>query len=124
MRDLGGEELEEPVELVGIAPQRRHELRRVGVRGCLERTHLHLQAAAEALDPAEHPHGVALREPPIEQLDVVPDARVDPAARVDELQRRYAAPFRVRRRSFRATAYTPSTVLSSTSSAIVVTARV
>ena len=86
MRDLGGEELEEAVELVGVAPQRRNERRRIGVRGGLERAHLHLQAAAEALDPAEHAHGVALREAPVEQLDVVPDARVDPAARVDELQ--------------------------------------
>ena len=60
MRDLRGEELEKPVELVGIAPKRRDELRRIGLRCCLERPHLHLQAPTEALDPAEHPHCVAL----------------------------------------------------------------
>ena len=53
----------------------------------LDRAHLELEPVAEALDAAEHAHGVALREAPVEQLDVVPDARLDPAARVDELER-------------------------------------
>ena len=61
--------------------------RRVGVRRRLERAHLHLQPAAEPLDPAEHAHGIALGEAAVEQLDVVPDACLDPAARVDELER-------------------------------------
>ena len=66
---------------------RRRQLRRVGVLGRLERAHLHLELAAEALDAAEDAHGVALGEARVEQLDVVPDARLDPAARVDELER-------------------------------------
>jgi hypothetical protein len=46
-----------------------------------------LQPVTELLDATEHAHGVAFREARVEQLDVVPDARVDPSARVDELQR-------------------------------------
>ena len=60
--------------------------RRVGV-GRLDGTHLHLKPAVEALDPPEDAHGVALGEAPVEQLDVVPDAPLDPPARVDELDR-------------------------------------
>ena len=86
MRDLAGEELEEPLQLVGVAAQRGGEGRRVDV-GRLERAHVELEAVAEALDAAEHPHRVALAEAPVEQLDVVPDAGVDAAARVDELER-------------------------------------
>ena len=88
MRDLGGEEVEEAVELVRVAPQRRRERGRVAAsRRRLERADVELEAVAEALDPAEHPHRVALREARVEQLDVVPDARLDAAARVDELER-------------------------------------
>ena len=61
--------------------------RRIGVRRGLERAHVELQAVAELLDPSEHAHRVALREARVEQLDVVPHARVDPPARVDELER-------------------------------------
>ena len=124
MRDLAGEELEEAVELVGVAAQRGRQRRRIGVRRGLERAHLHLQPAAEPLHAAEHAHGVALRETAVEQLDVVPHARVDPAARVDELEREVRRAVPVRRRSLRPTAYTPSTVLSSASSAMVVTVAV
>jgi hypothetical protein len=46
--------------------------------GGLERAHVELQPVAELLDAAEHAHGVALGEARVEQLDVVPDARVDP----------------------------------------------
>ena len=53
----------------------------------LERAHVELEAVAEPLDAAEHAHGVALAEAAVEQLDVVPDARVDAPARVDELER-------------------------------------
>ena len=87
VRDLGREEVEEPVQLVGIAAHRRRQLARVGVRGGLDCAHLHLQPAAEALDAPEHAHGVALVEAAVEQLDVVPDPRLDPPARVDELER-------------------------------------
>ena len=71
----------------GVAPQRRRERRRIGVRRGLERADVELQAVAELLDAAEHAHGVALREAGVEQLDVVPDARVDATARIDELER-------------------------------------
>ena len=95
MRDLGGEEVEEPVELVGVAAERGRQRRRVDV-GRLDGAHLHLQPAAEALDPSEDANRVALREAPVEQLDVLPDATLDPAARVDELDRevRLAGPRR------------------------------
>ena len=55
--------------------------------GGLERAHVELQPVAEALDAAEHAHGVALGEARVEQLDVVPDPRLDAPARVDELER-------------------------------------
>ena len=87
MRDLRGEELQEPVQLGCVPSHRGRHLGRVGLRGGLERAHLELQPVAEALDAAEHAHGVALAEARVEQLDVRPDARLDAAARVDELQR-------------------------------------
>ena len=87
MGDLGGEELEESVELVGVAPERRREGRRVGVRDGLDRAHLYLQLSVEALDATQDPDGVALAEPLVEQLDVAPHARLDAPARVGELQR-------------------------------------
>lgn len=84
--ELLGQELEEAVELVEIAPCGRGEARRVGV-GLLERAHIELEAIPEALDPAQHPDRVALLEPAVEDLDVTPHASVDPAARIDELER-------------------------------------
>ena len=42
---------------------------------------------AEALDAAEHAHGVALGEPAVEEIDVVPHAALDAAAGIDELER-------------------------------------
>ena len=86
MRHLAGEELEEALQLLGVAPQRRRQARRVDV-GRLECAHVELEPVAEPLDAAEHAHRVALAEAPVEQLDVVPDARLDPPARVDELER-------------------------------------
>ena len=85
VRDLGGEELEEPLELVGVATQLRRETGRVQI-GRLDGAHLELEPAVEALDMGEHSNRVALVEPAIEQLDVVPDASLDPAARIDELE--------------------------------------
>ena len=115
MRDLGREELQEAVQLVGVAAERGREA--AGPRlGGLDRADLELQAVAEALDAPEHAHGVALGEAPVEQLDVAPDARLDPAARVDELERevrRRPRFFDRVRRSFLATAMTPSTVRGS-----------
>ena len=84
--DLGGEELEEAVELVGIALQRGRQRLRVGVLGRLERPYLHLQPVAEALDSPEHPDCVALVEAAVEELDIAPDARLDATARIGELE--------------------------------------
>ena len=123
VRDLGGEELEESVELVCIPAQRGRQRGRIRVLRSLDRAHLDLKPAAEALDATEHANGVALVEALVEEVDVVPDARLDATAGSTSSRARYEAPARVRRRSFLATANTPSTVLSSTSSAIVVTSR-
>ena len=87
VRDLPGKELEKPVELVRVTSHCRRERRRVGVGRRLERPHLQLQCAAEPLDTPEHLDRVALVEAPIEQVDVVPDARLDAPARIDELER-------------------------------------
>ena len=87
VRDLRRQELEEAVELRRVPSHRGRHLRRVGLRGGLERAHLQLQPVAEALDAPEDADGVALAEARVEQLDVRPDARFDAAARVDELQR-------------------------------------
>ena len=63
--ELGDEELEEACELVAVAPDRRCQRRRIDVGG-LERAHVELQPVAEALDAAEHTHGVAFGEAPVE----------------------------------------------------------
>ena len=86
MCDLRDEKLEEARDLFTVAPDRRRQRRRVDV-GRLERAHVELQPVAELLDAAEHAHRVALGEAAVEQLDVVPDARLDAAGRVDELER-------------------------------------
>jgi hypothetical protein len=101
VRDLRGEELEEAVELVEVPPGLRDEACRVGL-GRLERAHLELEALAKPLDPAKDPDGVALVEPAVEEVDVAPDTRLDPARRVDELERE------VRRSLPRAEALLPS----------------
>ena len=86
VRELRGDELEEALELVGVPAHRRCELRGIGL-GRLDRPHLELQTPVEALDARQHADGIALLEPAVEQLDVVPDAPLDPPARVDELER-------------------------------------
>ena len=86
MADLAGEEVEEAVELLRVAAHGRRQLGRIAVRRGLDRAHLHLEPAAEPLHASEHADGVALGEAAVEQLDVVPDARLDPPARVDELE--------------------------------------
>jgi len=87
MRDLGGEELEEPFQLVGVAAERRREVGWIEPLGRLERANLELEAVAEALDPPEDPDGVAFAEAAVEQVYVAPDPRLDTAARIDELER-------------------------------------
>jgi uncharacterized protein (DUF1015 family) len=87
VRDLGGEEFEEPVQLVRVAAKRRRQLGRVGVLGRLDGAHLHLELPAEALDASEDADGVAFAEALVEQIDVVPDARIHAAARIGELER-------------------------------------
>ena len=64
MRDLGDEELEEALELGGIAAHRRREARRVDV-GRLERPHVELEPVAELLDPsrARGPRRPRLKRP-------------------------------------------------------------
>jgi Protein of unknown function (DUF1015) len=86
MRDLAGQEFEEAVQLVGVAPECRGEGGRVGVRRGLERAHIDLEPVAELLHPSEHAHRVPLREAGVEQLDVVPDTCIDPPAWIDELE--------------------------------------
>jgi hypothetical protein len=87
MGDLLGEELEEPVELVRVPAHRRREAGRVGLGRRLDRPHVELEAVVVALDTAEHAHRVALGEPAVEQVDVVPDPSLDPPTRVDQLER-------------------------------------
>jgi hypothetical protein len=90
--DLGGEELEEAVELVRVAAKSRRQRCRIRIVGRLDRSDLDLQASAESLDPTEDVHCVALVEPLIEELDVVPDTSLDPSARVGELEREVGGP--------------------------------
>src|SRR5712691_10361796 len=92
VRELTREELEKAVQLVGVAAQRRSEVAGVGVRRSRERAHVELKPVVEALDAPEHAYGVTLGEALVEQLDVVPDARLDPPARVDQLERKVRRP--------------------------------
>src|SRR5207244_2233803 len=62
VRDLAGEVLEEPVQLVRVAPHRGREAGRVCVRLGLDRLDVELEPVAEALDATEDPHGVTLAE--------------------------------------------------------------
>ena len=87
VRDLAGEEVEEPLQLVGIPAERRRQLGRVGILGGLDRAHVELKLVAVALHAAEHAHGISLGEPAVEEVDVVPHAALDAAAGVDELER-------------------------------------
>ena len=67
--------------------ERGREGGRIGVRERLDCTHLHLQASAVALDPAEYAHRVSLGEALVQEVDVLPHARLDASARIDELER-------------------------------------
>ena len=85
--DLRGEELEEAVELVRVAPERRRQLLRVRVRRLLDGPDLELEPSSEALDVSQDADCVPLPEPRVEKLDVTPDARVYSSARIGELER-------------------------------------
>ena len=90
MGDLAGEELEEPVELLDVAPGLRDKRRRIGLGG-FEGPYLELEAVAEALHPPQHVHRVALAETLVQQVDVAPDSCVDSPAWIDELERQVGA---------------------------------
>ncbi|CAN5188680.1 hypothetical protein BH09ACT13_BH09ACT13_14120 [soil metagenome] len=92
MSNLGGEELEEAVQLVGISPQDGRQRGGVGLLGRLECAYLELQLAAEALHAAQHSHRVPLVEARVEKLDVAPDPSLDPAGRVGELECKVRSP--------------------------------
>ena len=92
MRDLGCQELEEPVQLVRVAPERRREVGRIGVVCGLDGPDLDLQLPAEALDTPENPHRIAFPEALVEQVDVAPDARLDAPARIGQLEREVRRP--------------------------------
>jgi Protein of unknown function (DUF1015) len=92
MSDLGGEELEEAVELFEVAASLGDERRRICF-GRLERPHLELEPIAEALDASEHVDGVTFPEALVEQVDVAPDPRVDSTARIDQLESQVWATF-------------------------------
>jgi uncharacterized protein (DUF1015 family) len=86
VRDLAGEELEEAVELGGVAAHCGRERGRVEVFSGLERTHLELQPVSETVDSAEDPDGVTFGEAAVQEVDVGPDSGFDPPAGVDELE--------------------------------------
>ena len=90
MSDLAGEELEEPLELLDVAARLGNERRRIRLSG-LERSHLELETVSETLHAPQHVDRVTFAEALVEQVDVAPDARVDPAARIDELERQIGA---------------------------------
>src|SRR5256714_462314 len=87
VRDLSGEKLEEPVQLVGVPAQPGRKRGRVGVLRGLERPDLELEPVAVALHSTQHANRVALLEASVQKLDVIPDPSLDPAARIDELER-------------------------------------
>ena len=87
MRDLAGQELEEPVQLVGVSTKPGSKRRRVSVVCGLERAHLELEPVAVALHSTQHADRVPFLEASVQELDVVPDPGLDPATGVDELER-------------------------------------
>jgi Protein of unknown function (DUF1015) len=83
--DLLAEELEESLELGGVAAEGRRQRGGIDV-GRLERAHVELQPVAELLHAPQHADGVPRAEAAVEQLDIVPDPGVDVARGVDELE--------------------------------------
>ena len=92
-----------PAQLVPVPPDRRRQRRRIDV-GRLERAHVELQPVAELLDAPEHAHRVAFGEAAVEQLDVLPDARLDRPVGSTSSSARYDAPDFVRSLRFVRTA--------------------
>jgi hypothetical protein len=86
MGDLACQELEETVQLVGIASHCGSERAWIRFGGGLQRSYVELKMVTETLDPSEDSYGIALGEARVEQLDVVPHARLDAAARIDKLE--------------------------------------
>jgi uncharacterized protein (DUF1015 family) len=84
--DLAAEKLEEAVQLVGVPAHRGCQLGGVLALRVLDRPHVELEAVAELVHPAEDADSVTLAEARVEQLDVVPDPRLDLPTRVDELE--------------------------------------
>ena len=116
VRHLADQVVEEPWISSVSRRIRRGQAHRVDV-GRLERADVELQPVAELLDAPENAHRVAFDESSVEQLDVIRDARLDPAGPVDEPERKVRAPPSCA--SFRSalTAKTPSTTRSATRSA-------
>ena len=118
MRDLAAEELEEAVELVGVAPQRGVKLGRIGVRP----PPASAPRAAAGRRTARRVRGRAPRRPrrsapssSSTSFQTRPrSARSGRRARARDTERRP----RVARRCLRATAKTPSTARSAASSAM------
>jgi hypothetical protein len=90
--ELAREELEKAVELVGVAAVPGSQRRRSLPGRRLDPADVERVAVAVALDAPEHAHRVTLGEARVEQLHVVPDAALDPPARVDELEREVVCP--------------------------------
>src|ERR1700694_3288862 len=86
MRDLRREELEKPLELIGIAAHRRREGLGIGPLCGLESSHLELKAVAKPIDAAENTHRVTFGGPAGEEIYVTPHARLHAAAGIDELE--------------------------------------
>src|SRR5947199_248801 len=104
MGDLRCQKVEKPLQLVAITAESRREGGRILSSRRLDRTYVELKLVAVTLDAAEHAHGVAFCEARVEQVDVLPDSALDPAARVDELEREIVRPA-ARAQPFRAVRY-------------------
>ena len=84
---LGDEELEKAFQLVGVAAHRGRHRRRVDVLcGSSVRTSSWSRSRNRSTRPSTRTASPSAKRS-VEQLDVVPDARLDAAARIDELER-------------------------------------
>jgi uncharacterized protein (DUF1015 family) len=92
VRDLAGEKLEEALQLVPVSPKAGRKSRGIEILGGLERPNLELQPVAKAIDSPKHADRVPLVEAAVEQIDVAPNAGLDPAARIDELESQVRRP--------------------------------
>ena len=85
--DLADQELEEALEILGVATRAGHVDERVTGSDPLDAADDDLGAAAVLLDRAEHAHGVALVEARVEQWHVVEHHRRDPPGAIAEVER-------------------------------------